>query len=132
MTNARGQIPRIKLALQVKDALLASMEENHVESNAEDAVRLIFHLARLKKQYRVMFGRSLFKAMSKLYKREEKEKERNSRRKKTGLSRKSSMPSLTESPEETSPHSPHSVPDEDQSSFETTIVSVGRERLPSF
>ncbi|KAG7368145.1 hypothetical protein IV203_030888 [Nitzschia inconspicua] len=101
-TNARGQVSRIKLALQVKDALLASMEENQIEADTDDAVRLIFHLARLKKQYRVMFGRSLFKAMSKLYKHEEKQKDHDSRRRKLGSSCRSSMPSLIKTPE-TSP-----------------------------
>jgi hypothetical protein len=134
MTNARGQVSRIKLALQVKDTLLASMEENKIEANTDDAVRLIFHLARLKKQYRVMFGRSLFQAMSKLYKREEKQKEHEKRRKKSR--RRSSKPSPVQSPEVQSPDSTaRSESDLDASSYETTIVSAGQDpflTLPSF
>ena len=40
------------------------------------AVQLIFHLSRLKKSYRLIFGKSVFKAMSKLYKQSEKLKKR--------------------------------------------------------
>jgi hypothetical protein len=74
MTNAKGQVSRIKIALQVKDALLASMESNGIEHNSDKAVQIIFHLACLKKTYRVLFGKCLFLAMSKLYKRSEMQK----------------------------------------------------------
>jgi hypothetical protein len=102
MTNAQGQVSRIKLAQQVKEAMLGSMEENNIEANPDDAVRLIFHLARLKKQYRVMFGRTLFKAMSKIYKRAEKQKEHNMMRRKSGFSRKPSNSPTVKSPESNS------------------------------
>jgi len=97
MTNARGPLVRIKLAVQVQDALLASMETNGIKVDSNDAVRSIFHLARLKKEYRVLFGKYLFKAMSKMYKREEKQKENEVKREKTIPGRSS----LKESPQRT-------------------------------
>jgi hypothetical protein len=93
MTNARGQVARIKLAIQAKDALLASMEANGINAESNDAVKLIFHLARLKKQYRVLFGRGLFKAMSKLYKKAEKEKDGEVKRKTYSSTRRSTKSS---------------------------------------
>jgi len=74
MTNARDKVSRINLAFQVQDSLLNMIEKHEMEVNSEKAIQLIFHLARLKKSYRVIFGKSLFKAMSKLFKRTEKRK----------------------------------------------------------
>jgi hypothetical protein len=137
MTNAQGQVSRIKLAVQVKDTLLASMEENNIDANPEDAVRLIFHLARLKKQYRVIFGRTLFKAMSKLYKRAEEQKEHVMRRK-SGLGRKPSDSPTVKSPELKSPDSNDASAVDVMTSTScetTTIVAAGYDpfiSLPSF
>jgi hypothetical protein len=94
MSNARGQSSRIRLALQVKDSLLISMENNQVEGQSKKAIHLIFHLARLKKSYREHFGKSIFKAMSKLYSKAEKQKgqaQKPSKKK----NRPSSQPPLT-------------------------------------
>lgn len=99
MTNARGSSSRVKLAVQVKHALLDSMEENKVELNADKATQLIFHLARLKKPYRVLFGKSLFKAMSKLYKQSEKEKATGKKQPKSSPNRRSSKQSSPQSPQ---------------------------------
>jgi hypothetical protein len=100
MTNARGSASRIKLALQVKHSLLDSMEENNVDLNSDKATQLIFHLARLKKPYRVLFGKSLFKAMSKLYKLSEKDKghgRRSSRNSSSKVQEKRTSSESTES-----------------------------------
>ncbi|VEU45034.1 unnamed protein product [Pseudo-nitzschia multistriata] len=78
MANAKDKASRITLAFQIQDLLLDLMEKHKMEEGSEKAVQLIFHLARLKKQYRVIFGKSLFKAMSALYKESEKRKEKNS------------------------------------------------------
>jgi hypothetical protein len=101
MTNARESSSRVKLAVQVKHALLDSMEENKVDLNADKATQLIFHLARLKKPYRVLFGKSLFKAMSKLYKQSEKDKAAGKKQKKSSPSRRS--------PKQSSPRSPREI-----------------------
>lgn len=74
MTNAKDRISRINIAFQVQDSLLAVIEKNSLEVETEKAVQLIFHLARLKKSYRTIFGRSIFNAMSKLYKQSEQRK----------------------------------------------------------
>lgn len=77
MTNARDKASRINIAFQVQDSLVTLIETHRINADPGKAVQLIFHLARLKKSYRVIFGKSLFKAMSKLYKRSEKLKEKN-------------------------------------------------------
>ena len=84
MTNARDKESRTSIALQVQDHLLALIEKNGMDVDCEKAVQFIFHLSRMKKSYRLVFGKSLFKSMSKIYKRTEKLKEKNSpkRRKK--------------------------------------------------
>jgi hypothetical protein len=74
MSNARGKASRIKVALQLKDSLLSSMENHQLQGESNNAVYLILHLARLKKSYRQLFGKSIFKAMSKLYTKTEKKK----------------------------------------------------------
>jgi len=71
MTNAKEKVNRINLAFQIQDLLLNLIEKYKIDVGTEKAVQLIFHLARLKKSYRVIFGKSLFKAMSTLYKRSE-------------------------------------------------------------
>jgi hypothetical protein len=136
MTNAKGQASRVNLALQVKDTMLSSMEENNIESKPDEAVQLIFHMAKLKKQYRVMFGRTLFKAMSKLYKRAEKQKEHGMKRK-AGFSRIPSNSPTVKSPESTSSDSnaEAEVDVMTPTSFETTVVSARHDpflSLPSF
>lgn len=78
MTNAKDRISRINIAFQVQDTLLAMIEKNKLEVETEKAVQLIFHLARLKKSYRTIFGRSIFNAMSKLYKQSEQRKRKTS------------------------------------------------------
>ena len=72
MTNARDKVSRTNLAFQVQDSLVAVVEKNEIDAEPTKAVQLIFQLSRLKKSYRLIFGKSLFKAMSKLYKRTEK------------------------------------------------------------
>lgn len=72
MANAREEVSRMNIALQVKDSLLNIIEKNEIEVDSEQTIKLIMHLARLKKPYRSLFGRSLFKAMSRLFKRTEK------------------------------------------------------------
>lgn len=74
MTNARGNGSRTRLAHQVKDAILASMEKNQIEIPTDKTIHLIFHLAHLNKTYRQLFGKCLFKAMSNLYGKCEKQK----------------------------------------------------------
>jgi hypothetical protein len=81
MTNARDKEKRTSIAFQVQDSLLALIEKNDMDVDCEKAVQFIFHLSRLKKSYRLVFGKSLFKAMSKIYKRTEKLKEKNSPKK---------------------------------------------------
>lgn len=76
MANAREEVSRMNIALQVKDSLLNIIEKNEIEVDSEQTIKLIMHLARLKKPYRSLFGRSLFKAMSRLFKRTEKLKEK--------------------------------------------------------
>jgi len=82
MTNARDKVSRTNLAFQVQDSLVALIEKNELDVMPAKAVQLIFHLSRLKKSYRMIFAKSLFKAMSKLYKRTEKLKKKNSPKKK--------------------------------------------------
>ena len=82
MTNARDKNSRTNLAFQVQDTLVGLIEKNEMDVEPAKAVQLIFHLSRLKKSYRQIFGKSLFKAMSKLYKRSEKLKEQNGNAKK--------------------------------------------------
>lgn len=77
MTNARDKEKRTSIAFQVQDHLLALIEKNEMDVDCEKAVQFIFHLSRLKKSYRLVFGKSLFRAMSKIYKRTEKLKEKN-------------------------------------------------------
>ena len=72
MTNARDRVSRTNLAFQVQDTLVALIEKHQIDVDPGKAVQIIFHLSRLKKVYREMFGKSLFKAMSKLYKKSEK------------------------------------------------------------
>jgi hypothetical protein len=68
MTNARGRASRIKLAMDIKDVIEASAEDHDVpKKTTEKAIQLVFHLARLKSEIRVLFGKSIFKAMSKLH-----------------------------------------------------------------
>lgn len=74
MSNARGQGSRIRLAYQVKDALLTSMENHDLQGQTEKATHLVYHLAKLTKPSRQLFGKSIFKAMSKLYTKTEKKK----------------------------------------------------------
>eukprot|EP00531_Pseudo-nitzschia_arenysensis_P014208 CAMPEP_0116130794 /NCGR_PEP_ID=MMETSP0329-20121206/8666_1 /TAXON_ID=697910 /ORGANISM="Pseudo-nitzschia arenysensis, Strain B593" /LENGTH=645 /DNA_ID=CAMNT_0003625189 /DNA_START=31 /DNA_END=1967 /DNA_ORIENTATION=- len=84
MTNARDRVSRTNLAFQVQDSLVALIEKHEIDVEPAKAIQIIFHLSRLKKSYRIIFGKSLFKAMSKLYKRSEKLKERKSTDKKKG------------------------------------------------
>ncbi len=84
MTNARDRVMRTNLAFQVQDSLVALIEKHEMDVEPAKAIQIIFHLSRLKKSYRAIFGKSLFKAMSKLYKRSEKLKERKSADKKKG------------------------------------------------
>jgi len=79
MANAKDKVSRINLAFQIQDLLTHLMKKHKIEAGTEKAVQLIFHLARLKKTYRVIFGKSLFKAMSTLYRRSEKLKGKTSR-----------------------------------------------------
>ncbi len=72
MTNARDRVSRTNLAFQVQDTLVALIEKHQIDVDPAKAVQIIFHLSRLKKVYREMFGKSLFKAMSTLYKKSEK------------------------------------------------------------
>lgn len=72
MTNARDRVSRTNLAFQVQDSLVALIEKHQIDVDPAKAVQIVFHLSRLKKVYRAMFGKSLFKAMSKLYKTSEK------------------------------------------------------------
>ena len=72
MTNARDRVSRTNLAFQVQDTLVELIEKHQIDVDPAKAVQIIFHLSRLKKVYREMFGKSLFKAMSKLYKKSEK------------------------------------------------------------
>lgn len=69
MANARDGVSRINIALQVKNSLLNIVERNGIKVNTDEAVKLITHLARLRKPYRSLFSKSLFKALSRLFKR---------------------------------------------------------------
>jgi hypothetical protein len=82
MTNARDRASRTNLAFQVQDSLVALIEQHKMDVDTTKAIQLVFQLSRLKKSYRLIFGKSLFKAMSKLYKQTEKLKEKNSPKKK--------------------------------------------------
>ncbi|MGK3735256.1 MAG: hypothetical protein ACI90V_002096 [Bacillariaceae sp.] len=82
MANARDEVSRTNIAFQVKNYLLNTIEKCEIEIDSDKAIKLIFHLARLKKPHRSLFGKSLFKAMSKLFKRTEKLKEKYKKEKK--------------------------------------------------
>jgi len=84
MSNARDRVSRTNLAFQVQDSLVALIEKHEIDVEPAKAIQIVFHLSRLKKSYRIIFGKSLFKAMSKLYKRSEKLKERKKSDKKKG------------------------------------------------
>lgn len=84
MSNARDRVSRTNLAFQAQDSLVALIEKHEIDVEPAKAIQIIFHLSRLKKSYRIIFGKSLFKAMSKLYKRSEKLKERKKSEKKKG------------------------------------------------
>lgn len=86
MTNARDRVSRTNIAFQVQDSIVALIEKHEIGVDPAKAVQIIFHLSRLKKSYRATFGKSLFKAMSKLYKESEKEKKKSSPRKKKNKS----------------------------------------------
>ena len=73
MTNAR-QPQRTNIAFQVQDSLVALIETHEIDMDPAKAVQIIFHLSRMKKSYRSIFGKSLFRAMSKLYKQSEQDK----------------------------------------------------------
>jgi len=82
MTNARDKTSRTNLAFQVQDSLVALVHKNGIDVEPTKAVQLISQLSRLKKSYRLIFGKSLFKAMSKLYKRTEKLNKKKNHKKK--------------------------------------------------
>eukprot|EP00533_Pseudo-nitzschia_delicatissima_P008057 CAMPEP_0116113652 /NCGR_PEP_ID=MMETSP0327-20121206/19617_1 /TAXON_ID=44447 /ORGANISM="Pseudo-nitzschia delicatissima, Strain B596" /LENGTH=633 /DNA_ID=CAMNT_0003607013 /DNA_START=88 /DNA_END=1989 /DNA_ORIENTATION=- len=84
MSNARDRVSRTNLAFQAQDSLVSLIEKHEIDVEPAKAIQIIFHLSRLKKSYRIIFGKSLFKAMSKLYKRSEKLKERKKSDKKKG------------------------------------------------
>lgn len=96
MTNARDRNLRINIAFQIQDSLVALIAKNNMDVEPAKAVQLIFHLSRLKKSYRIIFGKSVFKAMSKLYKRSEKLNKKNSYRKNEDKSRRKSSPKKEE------------------------------------
>jgi len=96
MTNARDRNLRINIAFQIQDSLVDLIAKNNMDVEPAKAVQLIFHLSRLKKSYRIIFGKSVFKAMSKLYKRSEKLNKKNSYRKNEDKSRQKSSPKKEE------------------------------------
>jgi len=71
MANARDRVSRKNLAFQVQNSLLALIEKHQIDVEPGKAIEHISRLSRLRKTYRLIFGKSLFKAMSKLYKRTE-------------------------------------------------------------
>mmetsp|Transcript_26653 Transcript_26653/g.43808 ORF Transcript_26653/g.43808 Transcript_26653/m.43808 type:complete len:511 (-) Transcript_26653:65-1597(-) len=128
MANARDYASRVKLSYQIRDFLLTSIEQNKVEADSDNAVQLIFHLARLQKPYRLRFGKSLFKDMSKLYKRAEK---RNSRKgKRCHSSRTSSKQSSSETPEQRLFEREQTAPNETAPSKILSNTSGGNASIP--